>query len=371
MILLAHKGFALAVLLCLFASAGSALTQECNQPDSLQHSRNSFVALPYAFYTPETKIAFGAGSIYSFRPSGGSPSDRPSNVRIAFTYTQLRQMILAFLPEVYFKNGSCYFSGFYGYYKYPDKYWGIGNDSPDGAEEDYEPNDFESNANMQKQIKPGFYVGLRYQYEYLSLHKTARNGVLRYGTIPGSKGGSASGLGVIINHDTRNHSYQPSAGYYNQAYAVFFGEAIGSDYTFRLLSLDLRKYYSVFGSHTIAFQTYDSFISGDPPFQMLNALGGSHWMRGYYLGRYRDKNMITFQTEYRFPMFWRFGAAGFAGVGDVSGDVRKFRIDEFKYSLGFGFRFVFDRQERINARLDVGFGEGGNAGVYALVLEAF
>jgi hypothetical protein len=33
-------------------------------------SKNNLIALPYAFYSPETKIAFGVGSIYSFRPQG-------------------------------------------------------------------------------------------------------------------------------------------------------------------------------------------------------------------------------------------------------------------------------------------------------------
>ena len=179
------------------------------------------------------------------------------------------------------------------------------------------------------------------------------------------------GLGFIVNHDTRNHIYRPSAGFYNQVYAVFFGSGTGSEYTFNLLSIDLRKYLSVFGSHVLAFQSYNSFITGEPPFQMLNMLGGSYWMRGYYSGRYRDRHMITFQAEYRFPVFWRFGAAGFAGIGDVGDDAKKFRLNEFKYSVGFGERLFFDAREGINARMDVGFGEAGSFGVYALVVEAF
>ena len=94
-------------------------------------------------------------------------------------------------------------------------------------------------------------------------------------------------------------------------------------------------------------------------------------MRGYYLGRYRDRNMITAQAEYRAPLFWRFGAVVFAGFGDVSDSVTAFRLDRFKYSLGCGVRFMFDARERINARIDAGFGKDGNAGVYAMVLEAF
>jgi hypothetical protein len=360
-----------AVLAAFLAISISVRADQGSPADSLESRRNSLVALPYAYYTPETKFAFGAGGVYSFRPAGSAPSDRPSSVRVALTYTQLNQMILALLPEIYLQNGRYYFSAFYGYYGYPSKFWGIGNETLDGAEEKYRQNDFESSTDVQKQIIRGLYVGLRYQYQRMEVKDAAPSGALRDRMIPGSRGGTASGLGVVINHDTRNHVYQPSRGFYNQFCAAFFGETIGSDYTFTLLSVDLKKYFTVFGSHVLALQTYDGFITGDPPFQMMNLLGGSYYMRGYYRGRYRDKNMITLQGEYRFPLFWRLGGAGFVGLGDVNENIADFRLDQFKYSVGFGFRFMFDAQERINARLDVGFGKGDNAGIYAMVLEAF
>jgi hypothetical protein len=358
------------------------------RPDSLPQKRHSFVLLPYAYYTPETKVAFGAGSIFSFRAgdaanaiaagadAAGSADDlppgRPSNIRIAATYTQLNQMILALLPELYLRNERYYYTGFYGYYGFPDKFWGVGGDTPDSAEERYRSNDFESSTSVQMQIVPGLYLGPLYEYQYLSVDETDANGALQAGTVPGSRGGSASGLGVILRHDTRDNTYQPMSGFYNQISAVSFGGSVGSDYTFEALSLDLRMYArSFFRSHVIALQTYDVFISGEAPFQMLALLGGSYSMRGFYNGRYRDRNMITAQVEYRFPIAWRFGAAAFAGAGDVQSDLHEFSVDRLKYSAGFGLRFMFDAQERINARLDFGFGSGDNAGIYAMVLEAF
>ncbi len=363
----------LTIAMALVCSLGDVISpvSGSGMPDSPKRKRSSLVALPYAFYTPETKFAFGAGTIYSFRPSNGPSSARPSNVRLAVTYTQLHQLIVGLIPELYFRDESWFFTGYYGFYRYPDKFWGIGNDAPESAEEDYEPLYFRSLTSVQRRFGPGLYIGLRYQYEYIDLRETDPDGVLQSGTVPGSEGGSASGIGFIVNHDTRNHVYQPSSGFYNQVFAVFFGGAIGSDYDFNMLTIDLRAYHSLFGSHVLALQMYDGFISGDPPFQMLNKLGGSYWMRGYYEGRYRDRHMITFQTEYRFPVTWRFGGVVFAGAGEVGDTLNSFRLDEFEYSVGFGVRFMFDRQERINARLDIGFGKNDNTGIYALVLEAF
>ncbi len=340
-------------------------------PDSLQQRPGSFVALPYAFYTPETKFAFGVGSIYSFRPADALPAERPSNVRVAFTYTQLKQIILAAKPEVYLGHERYFLSGFYGFYKYPDKFWGIGGDTPDAAEEDYQSNDFESNTIVLRRVLPGLYVGARYEYRFLSVKKTFADGLLRPGDIPGSRGGVVSGLGFVVTHDTRDHVYQPSAGFFNQCHAVFFGSDLGGDFTFDVLSVDLRLYRRLFGSHVLAFQTYDTFIRGEAPFQMLSLIGGSYAMRGYYLGRYRDNHMLTAQAEYRAPLWWRFGAVAFAGAGDVAPSLSAFRMDRVKYALGIGLRFTFDTRERINARLDAGITSDGSIGVYAMVLEAF
>ena len=361
----------LIILVAFLALSGSARAQQSSPSDSLRPKGNSLVVLPYAYYTPETKFAFGVGGVYSFRSPEGAATERPSSLRLAMTYTQLNQIILALQPEIYLMKTQYYFAAFYGYYHYPSKFWGVGNSTPDSAEERYEQNDFESSTEVQRRVWPGLNVGLRYQYQNMEVRDAAPDGTLRTGAIPGSRGGVASGLGVVINHDTRDNVYQPSRGFYNRLSAVFYGDAIGSDYTFTVLGVDLRKYFPVFGSHVIALQTYDGFIVGDPPFQMMNTLGGSYEMRGYYKGRYRDKNMITIQGEYRVPVYWRFGAVGFAGVGDVADDVTAFRLDQFKYSIGFGFRFMFDPRERINARIDFGFGKGDNAGIYAMVLEAF
>jgi len=94
-------------------------------------------------------------------------------------------------------------------------------------------------------------------------------------------------------------------------------------------------------------------------------------MRGYYLGRYRDKNMITLQAEYRWvPVFWRVGLAAFAGIGDVAATLGDFDLGRFKYTYGLGLRFVIDPKQRLHLRVDFGFGKE-TSGVYFTAAEAF
>ena len=79
---------------------------------------------------------------------------------------------------------------------------------------------------------------------------------------------------------------------------------------------------------------------------------------------------MAFQTEYRWQFYNRFGMGLFAGIGDVSDDFKNFDLNEFKYSFGTGIRFAVVPSQRINIRMDIGFGEG-TQGFYFNIAEAF
>lgn len=94
-------------------------------------------------------------------------------------------------------------------------------------------------------------------------------------------------------------------------------------------------------------------------------------MRGYYDGRYTDKNLLAFQAEYRFHLIGRFGMVVFSGVGRVghtSNDV--FSMKHLKPSLGTGLRYAIDKKEKLNLRLDFGVGDRSD-GFYFNIIEAF
>ena len=103
---------------------------------------------------------------------------------------------------------------------------------------------------------------------------------------------------------------------------------------------------------------------------MLSLLGGQTLMRGYYRGRYRDKDMVVVQLEYRMPVWRRLGLVGFFGCGDVSDRLSQFRLESFKMTGGFGVRYRIQRQQGSNLRLDFGLSRE-SSGVYVTVNEAF
>lgn len=77
------------------------------------------------------------------------------------------------------------------------------------------------------------------------------------------------------------------------------------------------------------------------------------------------------QVEYR-QYFWRrFGFVVFAGLGDVAPEMTKLQFKELKYSLGVGLRYLFNKEEKVNLRVDIAFGKNGDRGIYFGIEEAF
>ena len=95
-------------------------------------------------------------------------------------------------------------------------------------------------------------------------------------------------------------------------------------------------------------------------------------MRGYFQGRFTDRQMLALQGEYRGPMFWKLGWVAFGGVGQVADRWGDLQLDGFKASLGGGVRFLVSPRETLFIRADLGYGVNtGSTGFYLNIGEAF
>jgi hypothetical protein len=160
---------------------------------------------------------------------------------------------------------------------------------------------------------------------------------------------------------------------------------MGSDYEFTKLQLDFRHFMQTFRKrHVLAFNILAEQNWGDPTFETMALLGGEQIMRGHYLGRFRDKTMLAAQIEYRLPLgrpywiderkkmpFWeRWGLVGFVGLGNVAPGITDLGFENIKSSMGFGLRYAAMPHERLNIRLDFGFGTQ-TPGFYLNIRESF
>lgn len=149
-----------------------------------------------------------------------------------------------------------------------------------------------------------------------------------------------------------------------------FMPIIGSDYQYTSYVVDIRRFLRIYKDQILALQAYGMFTAGDVPLRSLAYLGGANSMRGYYAGRYRDKNQGVLQAEYRVPIIGRIGVVGFAGFGNIGPELKDINFDDLKYSYGGGVRIALNKAEKLNLRLDYGLGQHSQ-GFYLQLGEAF
>jgi outer membrane protein assembly factor BamA len=339
-------------------------------PNQVSQKTSGFNILPVLFYTPETKWGFGVGAIFYSRLTKDPEVKRPSNISAILIYTQRKQFSMELNPDFYLR-GNTHIQGEISLAKYPDKFFGIGSATPAEAEEDFTLKYVRLKVEALQPVYRKLNLGFQYVFDDTQIVEVEEGGDFQTGDFPGREGGRASGLGYLMTWDSRDSIFFATSGSFHQFSATFFGRGLGSDFAFGRYFFDLRKYIRLSAAHSLALQSRLLFHTGTVPFWRLALLGGEEMMRGYYLGRYRDNNMIAVQAEYRWlPVIWRIGVVGFAGLGDVADRIAHFDMGGFEYSYGFGLRFILNPEQKINLRVDFGFGKG-TSGIYFTAGEAF
>jgi outer membrane protein assembly factor BamA len=275
-------------------------------------------------------------------------------------------------------NGSIYFPGEryilneqLSYSSFPDNFWGLGKHAPSSNKESYKFKQYYVYLHPQRRIGGNLFLGVLYEYQRVFDVDYRTDGLFDQQDVAGRFGYHVSGFGLSLTYDTRNNAFAPDKGVMLQFYFDHFTSIFGSDYQYTNYVIDLRRFLRIYKRQVLALQVFGSFNAGEVPLRSLAYLGGANTMRGYYAGRYRDKNAAVIQAEYRIPLFWRIGAVGFADVGNVGPELKDINLHYFKYSYGGGLRIALNQSERLNLRLDYGIAKGSSQGFYLQLGEAF
>ena len=364
-----YTGVVVPVSVCLGVSQVAALQTE-SPPDSISQRGNSWAVLPSVYYTPETRGAGGVALQGFFRLPGNSPLTQSSNILAALIYTQNKQVIALVRPRLYLQDRKYELSGTLEYFRYPDKFYGVGNDTPDSAEELYTTGTMRMYVEVLGRVYPNFYIGGRVEFMKQELLETVPGGALASGTVIGSAGGVVPLLGFQAVWDSRDNVNYPATGSYRRFDATFSQGVWGSDYSYNRFRMDARRFFPLPSSHVLAVRGYVDLAPGQVPFTQLPQLGGSSLMRGFFTGRYRDHGLFVAQLEYRMPLVWRFGVVGFGSVGEVVPSVGFLTLDKLRFAGGGGLRFALVPSEKLNIRIDFAMA-GNSTGFYMALGEAF
>jgi outer membrane protein assembly factor BamA len=285
-------------------------------------------------------------------------------------YSEKKQIIAEFDGDFYFTSGAYRLLTNTWYKKFPNDFYGIGNNTLPSDRESYTSESFYTKLVLYRNVYSRINIAGQIRFESASIIETEAAGKLASGVIVGSSGGLVSGGGFVVNWDSRDKTFAAHSGSFYQVGTVFNGRLFGSDFTYTDIQIDLRNFFEVMPAHILAFQTGCEIANGAVPFRNSSTYGGQNFIRGYFEGQYRDNSGIGEQIEYRFPLWWRFGAVAFAGTAQVADRPSLWRLDEFKFAAGAGLRFFLNPEERVALRIDWGFGEG-SSGMYITATEAF
>lgn len=340
--------------------------------DTAARPGGTIVPLPALFYQPETGTGFGGLVTYYFRPGDPTRIVPPSEIGGSFIYTTRKQILASLGTRLYLSGGALRLAGNLSAIKFPTKFWGIGNDTPDEAEEDYTPLTFAFSGEALREVRRGWFVGGRLQVAHRTLRVVSDSGQLVTGAVPGSADGRIVEGSLLLTRDVRDNTIYPTTGIFVQLSALGAATALASDFGYGGVQLDARGYLSPGGRHVFALRALGAARTGTPPFDLLPQLGGDVLLRGYYQGRFRDQVMLTVQSEYRLPVVWRIGLVGFVEAGRVAPRLDTMSFGDVKLSAGGGLRFLLSPSEGLNIRADYGWGfDVGSGGFYLGIGETF
>ncbi|MCB0643213.1 MAG: BamA/TamA family outer membrane protein, partial [Phaeodactylibacter sp.] len=321
------------------------------------------------FYFPETRLGFGGAGVVNYYP-GKVKSSRPSQWQVGAAYTLNKQILLYASYQYFLRENRTELFGELGYYDYFYFFYGLGNATQAVDEETYFVRFPRLRINALEQVAPNLRAGLLYKLDLYQIYETEEGGFLEQEQPTGFEGGVISTIGALLRYDTRDNINLPRKGQYITLNLELNDQWLGSPFSFRRLTLDAIQYVPIQKRQTVAFNLFTGALGGDAPFQELLFLGGSKKARGIIEGRFRDEAVLLLQSEYRFPLFWRFRGSTFLSAGRVAADYGSLFGGAYHLNYGAGLRFLLDPDEGIQLRLDIGFGSD-TPNFYLTVGEAF
>ncbi|MCH6199064.1 outer membrane protein assembly factor [Aquiflexum sp. LQ15W] len=342
--------------------------------DTSDISRPQFLVYPTVAYAPETSWEIGLSSLWVYYAKRDT-TNRLSEIS-GFTFITLEnQYGLWFDHAIYSDQSKWFFLGRLRFQSFPLKYHGIGIDSPEDYLALVDANQIMIKERVLRQLRPNLFFGLEADFQRMSRVDFKPSPEAPSFMRPlGYEGSTNIGLGFGLVYDDRHNVLNVRKGNFAEFAYLKYSPAI-STFGFDAVLMDTRIFRPVGKSGVLAWQAIGQFFSGDVPFNQLALLGGDSMMRGYYLGRFRDRNQIATQLEYRIlplPLGFskRIGAAAFAGTGTVFPDFSLASINKVVWSAGGGLRFLLFPKKDIYTRFDVAFTQEGS-GFYLFIGEAF
>lgn len=334
--------------------------------------------LPAIGYTLTTKTAVTVTGNAAFRTA---PDSKISTITASAAYTQRKQFTVPLETNFWTRGNKYNFVGDIHFMKYPQDTYGLGSNSSTDNQDTMEYNYIRIYEIVYRKITSNFFLGAGYiaDWHYNIVEQGLHNGSVsdyeKYGAA-----NSTLSTGFTLNglYDTRDNSINPYRGFYTEVTYRNYQKILGSNTSWQSAIIDVRKYFMFprNSGNILGLWSYDWLtLDGNPPYLDLPSTNWDRYSstgRGYIQGRFRGKEMVYLETEYRFHVSANglFGGVVFVNAESFSG-LGSNRLQTPQPGWGAGVRIKLNKTSRTNLDIDYGFGTQGSQGLFVNIAEMF
>ncbi len=316
---------------------------------------------PYIAYSGETKLMVGAFAFakYTFDFQCQNEFEPEVSLLSNAIYTQKKQFLVVLVPEYNDPLWGLKYSSDIYLRLWPSEFYGIGNNTDKSVSEGFVSEQYALETTITKRMYKDFYLSAKSSLGHHRLREIEAGGIIDNMEFVGKDPSFYSGLGYKLMYSSTDNENYPTKGMRISFQQIYYHSVLGSDFDYTEHKYDFRTYSPIGDKMVFATQTDLAVNDGNTPFYNYLELGNR--LRAYDSKRYIDKVRIAQRIEQRvFPFESGFskraGFVIFGEVGQVTPDIDQIRLSEWHWSAGFGFRFSILPNERLNTRMDFGFG---------------
>jgi outer membrane protein assembly factor BamA len=341
--------------------------------------KTNFSVIPYAGYTLSTGVSANINGNVSFFTSPAH-TENLSIVAADLSYDSKSQKILLTRSEIWLKENTFKVVSDLRFERYPTDTYGLGSSTTFATDNKLDYNYLRIYETLLKKISTNYYAGIGYNLDYhygITATGNADGSVSDYMKYGQTASSTSSGINFDLLYDDRKSAFNPLNGTFASAIFRQNLSALGSNVNWQSLQFDFRKYFKLSpnSNDVLAFWTIAAFTSGNVPYLDLPSTGGDMYNnsgRGYAVGRFRGRDELYLEGEYRFGLT-RNGLLG--GVLFVNGEsftgLQNNTFQKIAPAAGPGIRIKINKHSNTNVCIDYGIGTGGSHGFFVNLGEVF
>lgn len=332
-----------------------------------KHKRFDFSVIGGPHYASDTKFGLGLVAAGLYRTDPNDSILPPSNVSLYGDVSSVGFYMLGVRGNHIAPKGRYRIDYHLYFYSFPADFWGIGYEMGDNDANKSDMKRWQAQAEVSFlfRVADNFYIGPMASYDYV-IGKHIERPELLQGMDQHTWN---VGSGVSLVYDNRDNLTNPHRGICLNINQMFRPRFMGNDYAFSTTAFRFDAYQQL-GKGTVLAEDIGANLNfGNPSWGMMAELGGTHSMRGYYEGRYRDKHSLEATVELRQHVWKRNGIVVWVGAGTIFPKFSALRSKQILPNAGVGYRWEF--KKNVNVRLDYGFGKSGQSGFLFNINEAF